>query len=132
MIPSSAKEYTIVKTEKPNKTYYLNTDTGRITGYLTNGLETIKQAVFLILNTERCQYAVYSWNYGIELKDLIGQPAELVYSEIKRRVYEALTQDSRILGTDNFKFEKKRDTVNVTFTVLTNYGNFDYGMDVNI
>ena len=131
MIPKAANKYTIIHTEQPNKTYYLNPDTGRITGYLTNGLEAIKQAVFLILNTERCQYAVYSWNYGVELKDLMGQPAELVYSEIKRRVYEALTQDSRILGVDNFRFEKKRDVVNVTFTVLTNYGDFEYGMDVS-
>ena len=131
MIPNSAKEYTIVKTEKPNKTYYFDANTGRITGFLTNGLEAVKQAVFLILNTERGEHAVYSWNYGVDVKDLIGQPKELVYSEIKRRVYEALTQDSRILGVDGFKFEEKRGAVHAAFTVQTNYGDFDYGMDVS-
>lgn len=131
MIPKAANEYTIIHTEQPNKTYYFNADTGRITGYITSGLEAVKQAVFLILSTERCQHAIYSWNYGVELADLFGQPAALVYSEIKRRVYEALTQDSRILGVDGFKFEEKRGAVHAAFTVQTNYGDFDYGMDVS-
>lgn len=130
MIPNQTREYTLVSTKKPNKTYYLDPDTGRITGFLYSGEEAVKQAAFLILNTERCQHEVYSWNYGIELKDLIGQPAELVESELKRRVYEALTQDERIVGVDNFRFEKQQGAMRVLFAVSSQAGSFDYDMEV--
>ena len=33
--------------------------------------EAVRQAAIKILNTERYENEIYSWNYGIELKDLI-------------------------------------------------------------
>ncbi len=131
MIPTRTKEYTLVSTEKPNKTYYLDLDTGRITGFLYRGEEAVRQAVFFILNAERCGHEVYSWNYGVELKDMIGQPAEFVQSELKRRIYEALVQDDRIIGVDNFRFERQCGVIKAVFTVSARTGSFDYEMEVN-
>lgn len=130
MIPTGAKEYTLVSTKKPNKTYCLNNDS-RITGTISDALQTIQQAVYCILSTERCKYAVYSWDYGVELNDLMGRAAIYVRSELKRRIYEALVVDDRIIGVDNFQFEEQRDALHVTFTVNTEAGNFDYEMVVN-
>ena len=62
----------------------------------TDGIEAVKQAVYKILNTERYTYPIYSWNYGIELVDLFGQPIPWVYPELERRITEALVWDDRI------------------------------------
>ena len=71
----------------------------RITGYI-DGLEAIKQAVYLILNTERFEYIIYSWDYGVELYDLFGEPIDFVKSELKRVIKEALEQDDRIIDVN--------------------------------
>jgi phage baseplate assembly protein W len=107
-------------------------DTNRILG-TCDSLDAIKQTVFKILNTERYAYIIYSWNYGIELKDLFGQPVMYVCPEIERRVQEALLQDDRITAVDNFEFDtSKRGVVSVSFTVHTNVGDLNEEMVVNI
>lgn len=105
----------------PSLTYALNLETNRIHGK-TDGLEAVRQAVYLILCTERYQYLIYSWNYGAELAQLIGQPIALVLPEIERRVKEALTQDDRITAVDNFDFEVNRNKVHCSFTVHSIFG----------
>ena len=47
------------------------------------GLEAMKQAVSIILQTERFGYQIYSSDFGIELRGLIGKPEEYVTSMIK-------------------------------------------------
>lgn len=47
---------------QPTKTYFLNTDNNTITGYC-DGKDAMKQAIYKILNTERYDYLIYSWNY---------------------------------------------------------------------
>lgn len=99
----------------------------------TDGLEAIKQAVYKILNTERYSYIIYSWNYGIELKDLFGQAMSYVCPELERRVTEALTQDSRITAVTDFEFDtSKRGVLSTTFTVHTDLGSFEAEKEVEI
>ncbi|MDF2592915.1 MAG: phage protein [Clostridia bacterium] len=107
--------------EQPTKTYKLDSEKGTVIGYI-DSLDAMKQAVYKILNTERFNYEVYSWNYGIELIDLMGEPKEYVYAELKRRITEALTQDERIESVDAFLFSANRNEVIVTFTVHTTVG----------
>ena len=97
-----------------------------------DGLEAIKQAVYLILNVERYRYVIYSSNYGVEFDDLLGKPVPYVLPELKRRIEEALTQDDRITSVDGFEFKTKKDTVNCTFTVHSIFGNFVSESVVNI
>ena len=47
-------------------------------------LVAVKQAVYKIIMTERYQYIMYSWNYGVELLDLFGEPVTYVCPELKR------------------------------------------------
>ena len=110
--------------EQPTYTYKLNIDSNSIIGF-TDELEAMKQAIYLILNIERYEYLIYSWNYGIELNDLYGQPIPFVLPELKRRITEALVQDSRILGVDNFSFETNKGKVHATFTVHTIFGDVE-------
>lgn len=101
-----------------------------LSGYV-DGLESVKQTVFLILNTERYQCPIYSWDYGVELADLVGKPISYVSSEIQRRIIDALIYDERILGVSNFDFEVTgKRTLSVTFIVHTVYGDVETGVSV--
>ena len=79
MIPSTTAflEQDFEITEQPTHTYKMNLESNLIRGY-TDGQEAMKQAIYKILNTERYQYVMYSWNYGIELLDLYGEPVSYV------------------------------------------------------
>ncbi len=85
-----------------------------------DGTEAIRQAVIKILNTERYEHEIYSWDYGIELKDLYGQPMVYCMSEIKVRITEALLVDDRIESVENFEVERTgKRTMVVKFQVTT-------------
>lgn len=111
--------------EEPTKTYKLEFDKKEIKGY-ADRIDAMQQAIYKILGTERYKYVIYDWNYGIELADLFGKPRSYVYSELKRRIREALLDDDRITEVDNFIFEApKRDIVAVRFTAHTVFGEID-------
>lgn len=116
---------------QPSKTYRLNTVKNRIVGFIDE-IEALKQAIFLILNIERYDYIIYSWNYGVVLNDLFGKPIPFVLPEIKRRVSEALIQDDRIDSVDNFHFEVNKGKVLATFTVHSIYGEIETEKEVMI
>ena len=116
---------------QPSRTYRLDMENNRISD-MADGLEAVKQAVYLILNTERYWYPIYSWDYGVELNGLYGQPTGMVYPEIERCVAESLMQDDRITGVDGFSFEKERGTVRAFFTVHSIFGDIDTGKEVAI
>lgn len=115
----------------PTKTYYMDLEKGRIRGF-SDDLESMKQVIFLALNTERSTYLAYSDNYGVELVDLIGEPMSYVLAELERRITEALTWDSRIESVDNFEYEVDGRSVHVTFTVHTNFGDIDSESEVEV
>lgn len=101
-----------------------------LSGYV-DGIEAVKQTIFLILNTERYECPIYSWDYGVELADLVGKPISYVSSEIQRRIIDALTYDDRIVGVSdfNFKITGKRQLF-VSFCVRTIYGDVGTGVSV--
>lgn len=131
MIPvvNNLKEVEVI--EQPSLCHRMVIDDGRISGEC-DGVEAVKQAIYNILNTERYQYIIYSWNYGVELKDLFGMPVDYVAAEAERRITEALMQDDRITAVDNFEFEEEKKTLSVTFTVHTKYGNVQGEKEVEL
>jgi len=135
MLPTSnsyvEEDNMITVTEEPSKTFYIDFINNKVVGTV-DGLEAVKQAVFLILNTERYENMVYDWDYGFETQDLIGMPVGYVYPELKRRIEEALTQDDRIESVDAFSFDKNGSTVSVTFTVTSTQGDFNTEAEVSI
>ena len=121
----------ITEVSYPNRTYRIATEHDRIDGYVDN-LEAVKQAIYLILSSERYKHIIYSWNYGVELLDLIGKPMPYVMSELPRRIKEALMQDNRIVDVTDFTFEKNRSKLHTTFTVVTNIGNISTELEVDV
>ncbi|HEM7410830.1 TPA: DUF2634 domain-containing protein [Clostridioides difficile] len=130
MIPSDNVDYDIEDVsiinfnvrQEPSKTFKLNMERNKVDG-ICEDVEALKQTIFLTLNTERYQHLIYSWNYGVELNDLIGEPISYVIPELERRIKEALIQDDRIENVDNFQFENIKGKVHCKFTVYSKYGN---------
>lgn len=109
------------KVEKPTRTFLIDWSTKQIAG-MDEGLEAMRQAVEILLNTERFQWQIYSSDFGVELQDLIGEEYDYVVSDMPRRIEEALSVDSRILSVDDFVFEQREDRISCSFYVNTVYG----------
>ena len=138
MIPSiEILNMEITDTIYPGRTYKIEDSGGdessslRINGYIDE-LESIKQAVRLILSTERYAYVIYSWDYGVELADLFGKPMSYIMSELPRRIEEALTMDDRIESVTDFEFEKNGKKLHAKFTVVTTLGNIENEVEVEV
>ncbi len=134
MIPATDTDINLLSfapVEMPSLSYRFDLDTQHVRG-VTDSLDAMKQAVYLTVGTERFQYPIYSWNYGVELAGLIGRPISYCLPEIKRRITEALVQDDRITGTDNWAFEVRRGKVLASFTVHTIYGELDANREVTV
>lgn len=115
----------------PSRTFQIHHDILTITGSI-DGIQAVEQAIYLILNTERYEWLIYSWNYGVELRSLIGMPTQYCIVEIQRRVSEALLQDDRITAVENFEFTVNKKQVLTTFKVVSIFGEINTEMGVEI
>ena len=115
----------------PSRTFRMNHNSLTIIGTIDQ-IQAVEQAVYLILNTERYEWLIHSWNYGVELHNLIGQDVEYCIPEIERRVREALLQGDRITAVENFQFEVNKKKVLTTFTVVSIFGEINTEMGVEI
>ena len=118
-------------TDIPTHTLRMNLEGETIIGR-TDRLKAMEQAIYLILSVERYDYLIHSWNFGVELRDLFGQPVSYCLPEIKRRITEALLQDERITEVYNFTFDVKKGRVAVAFRVKTIFGEIDAAKEVEI
>ncbi|WP_055667262.1 DUF2634 domain-containing protein [Desnuesiella massiliensis] len=114
----------LIRLKEPSKTYRVDFKNNKISGF-AEGLDAVKQAAYLILNTERYEHPIYSWSYGSELKTLIGMDKAIAENELKRRIKEALLQDDRIEDVNDFIFEYYKDSVLIKFTIFSIYGEFN-------
>ena len=122
--------------DEPSRTYKMvlpsrDDEIAKFSG-VTDEIEAVQQAVYKILNTERYTYPIYSWDYGIELRDLFGQPIPWVYPELERRITEALTWDDRIVSVTDFDFSNVKNSVQAKFKVNTVFGSFEAETTVGI
>lgn len=121
MLPNTDNLKEVEVISIPSVDYRLEIDGEHVTGSC-NDLESMKQVIFCILNTERYRFPIYSWNYGVELQDLYGKPRDYVMSVLQQRITEALMQDERIESVDNFEFEIKGSVICIEFTAHTIFG----------
>lgn len=114
-----------------NKTYRVTDDGEGILGYIDNK-KSVEQTCGFILNIERYKFPIYSWDYGSELVDLIGQDPQYVIMQAPGRIRESLIQDNRINDVTNFRFERDKKKLHVIFDVETVYGTIPYDMEVSL
>lgn len=120
---SVLKTYRSLNGRPTTRTYQLDLENKRLGRRIAENAEAINQAIFILLSVERFDYKIHSYDYGVELEELIGKRRGYVEADIRRRLNEALMQDDRITGTTDFRFSTDRESVTVEFTVQTIFGN---------
>lgn len=116
---------------QPSYTYEMNLNKENVVGFC-QGKTAMEQAVYKIVNTERYQTPIYSWNYGVELVDLFGKPTSYCIPEIERRITESLLQDDRINNVYDFEFDiQRKGIIHVKFKVDTTEGTVTGTKEVN-
>lgn len=138
MIPRVTTDYedliadfeVVNQNEQPTHTYKLDYMNDRVIGW-TDEQEAMKQAIYKILNTERYDFVIYSDNYGVELRDLIGEHIAYVIPEAERRIREALIWDERITSVFDFEFDIGKKSVGITFKCNTIYGEVNIEREIN-
>ena len=130
MIPVNVIDNTeVVEDADQSKTYKLLSD--KIQGTIDD-VEALKQSIMKLLSTERYEYSIYSFEYGIDWERLIGKDINFVKIELQRIIKEALINDSRITDVVNFTFEGEGDELTCFFDVVSIYGNVTMSKEVNI
>lgn len=105
----------------PTKTWYVNPSTKQVSG-MADGQLAMRQAVEILFSTERFDWQIYTPNFGMQWRGLIGQSPGYVGLEIQRRIQDAIKPDRRMTGIENFSYTVKGDSMTVSFTVTTVYG----------
>ena len=107
-----------------HKEYAFSFEDGKLTGKVLEGKEALKVWIYKALLITRYTYPIYTWDYGQDLDELIGQGYEkgFIESEVERRIKECLLVNKKIKGCSNFEISLLNDNLQVSFTVETVYG----------
>ena len=97
---------------------------------IVEGNEAIKVWVYKAILAQRYNHSIYSWDYGSEVKELIGKnyTKALVEAEAKRLIEECLLINPYILSVDVTSTSFKDSTLTCDIKITTIYGD----MEVNI
>ena len=92
--------------------------------YLVEGNEALRIWIFKALTTERFRYTAYDSAFGSEIHTLIGSSShsDIVKSELKRFIIEALMVNPYISEISDFTFTQAKSGLQVEFTCTTIYG----------
>lgn len=112
-----------------NRSY--NISQTAIQGFVTD-LEALSQSIHKRLSVQQFEYPVYSFRYGVDWKDLLGQDPEYVRPEMKRMIQETLLEDDRIIEVENFSFEFSGNACRCTFDVVSAFGNIREEVETNV
>jgi len=120
-----------IEAQMPSLTWKLDLDRGRGIGMI-DGLEAVKQAVRKALQTDRFAYLIYDAEYGSEMTRLVGKSPELVESELRRHIREALMQDDRIRDVADITIAIDGDCASAVFAVASIFGDFTGEVTTNV
>lgn len=106
--------------------------TGKLTGRIISGVDAIKQWTRLVLGIDRYYFTQYSWDFGAELSELIGQGGsrEYIESEVEMRISDALMTSEYIESVNDFDIETDGDSITARFTIETTFG--DSEVEINV
>lgn len=93
--------------------------------YYVEKNEALEIWIWKALFSSRYTYLAYSTNYGNEIYTLIGRYLEkqLLYSELRRMIEEALLCNPYIVSLSDFDITREGSKVICNYSVNTVYGN---------
>ena len=94
---------------------------------IVEGNEAIKTWVYLALLTPNKQYPIYSWDYGTEVKELIGKnyTKALTKAEAQRLIEECLIINPYIVEVQVIDAIFKENTLTCDIKITTIYGDLE-------
>lgn len=112
--------------------YGVDFDTGQLTGAKVGGIEAIKVWIWNALHTQRFRHAIYSWDYGADMEQYVGQAVseEFLNTDCHDEVEETLLISPYITGIENFRVALDGDSLQLTFVVRTVYGDTEVTTNV--
>lgn len=112
--------------------YGIDFSTGKMTGKIVEGSKALATWLYLALQIERYKYYTYSWDYGNELKDLVGKSYsdEYLYSEVERMITDCIEENPYINGIGNLEVSRMDTGMVISFFILTDYGEEEMKLDV--
>jgi hypothetical protein len=115
---------TEIEETKPPKEYEIDFTTGQLTGKIVEGLAAIEVWIWLVLQTARYRYQIYSWDYGNEYEELVGQgySEEYIETEALRLTEDALLVNENIQSITDFSATLNNEKLTISFTANTIYG----------
>jgi hypothetical protein len=112
--------------------YGLDFKSGRLTGKIVEGVDALCVWAYLALKAKRYRWVIYSWGYGDEVYDLIGNSysEEYLRSECRRYMEECLFENEHITGIEDLEVSQIKDVLHIKFRMITDVGSKEVEMDV--
>lgn len=128
-----AKTETAAVMEIP-KEYEVDFRTGQLTGRVVEGIEAIKVWVWCCLHTQRFRYPIYSWDYGADMEQYIGQglTAEYLETELRDEIEEALLVNEYITAIDDYTCTRTGSGAQISFRIQTTLGTLQEEYDLDM
>ena len=101
---------------------------------IVEGNEAILVWIWNALHTVRRRHEIYTWDYGNDVEELIGQPftEELKRSEAARYVRECLMINPYITDVREIEVTFSNGALLVSCGIDTVYGEINYGGELNV
>lgn len=112
-------------------TYYINSKTGHLSSMI-DGRESVIQAIFKALDTEKQGYEIYGWSYGLDMEPFIGQDLDYTQTHIQSYIEDCLLQDDRINAIQNLTIlQQDVDSCLISFNVDSTEGMIPITKEIN-
>lgn len=130
MLPKvSAEIETVTGGRMPTRAFMIDFDEKKVGGII-DGVDALKQAIYIALMTERYKYPVFSHYYGTDYRDAFSDGYVEAMGKVRYAVEDSLRYDDRILSVGDFVFEKNGTSMRVSFKVKSIYGEMDFETEV--
>lgn len=131
LFPAYVESNATVSIEKQQivpKEYEIDFETGQLTGRVVEGKEAVRVWIWLALQTPRYRYYIYTWDYGNDFEELIGQgyTEEYIAAETQRMTEDCLLVNEHIQGITEFSVNMADSTLTISFAVDTIYGEIEF------
>lgn len=112
--------------------YELDFKSGRLTGRIVEGVDALCVWAYLALKAWRYRWIIYSWGYGNEVYDLIGNSysEEYLRSECRRYMEECLFENEHITGIEDLEVSQINEVLYIKFKMITDVGSKEVEMSV--
>lgn len=99
----------------PSKTWKISDNI--LAGFI-DGDEATIQSISLRIKNILGENIIYSGIYGSEINSVLGESYDMICIKLPSIIEEAVSFDDRVIGADNFEFNKYEDNIFVKFRLI--------------